>query len=74
MPLPEKLRNVTQELIVVENDLTATQTAIDALPATPLEADLPDIVAIVASLKSITDGLLTQVQEFISLVSKTRVN
>lgn len=60
MPLPQSARELSA-------DLEDVQTAIDALPSTPLEADLPDIVAIVASLQVITTTIA-------SILATTRIN
>jgi hypothetical protein len=51
----------------VETELESIQTAIDALPGTPLEADLPDIVAVVASLQAI-------VTTIVSTIKSVRIN
>lgn len=75
MPLPRELETVEGDVNDISNTaLPALQTAIAALPATPLEADLPDIVQIVADLKSIVDTLATATSTFISVTKRVRIN
>lgn len=74
MPLPIKSVDLQNETVTIGNDLTAVDTAIAALPATPLEADLPDIVQIVADLNTAAQALRGVVAEILSILTTTRVN
>jgi hypothetical protein len=74
MPLPTSARDLVDDAQVISNDLTAISAAIAALPATPLEADLPDIVQIVADLNSAATAMQGIVAEVLTVLSTTRVN
>jgi hypothetical protein len=74
MPLPRQFKQHLDQLDETESAIGDVQTALDALPATPLEADLPDIVQIVADLKTITSDLNTTLAAFINLIKTVRVN
>lgn len=72
---------LSREFLTVETQLSETGTelgninsSIAALPATPVEADLPDIVAIVASLSETATTLNTLVKDITNLVRTTRIN
>jgi hypothetical protein len=60
MPLPRDARQIRQQVDDVGGRL-------EALPATPLEADLPEIVDIVKDLKEIVNTISI-------ILSTTRIN
>lgn len=74
MPISQGVEEVYGEVIALNGSLTDVQTALDALPATPVEADLPDIVSVVKALKDITASLTAQTAAFIAAVKTTRIN
>lgn len=74
MPLPVTALNLTDEAETINTNLAAVSTAIDALPDPPLEADLPDIVQIVADLNTAAQSLQAIVAEILTVLSTTRVN
>lgn len=74
MALPRDVRLLRNDLTAISSNLSNVQTALENLPAVPLEADLPDIVAIVASLKTVTDDLTTSVDSLVDTLSKVRIN
>lgn len=74
MALPRDVRLLRDDLTAISSNLSNVQTALENLPAVPLEADLPDIVAIVANLKTVTDDLTTSVDNLIATLSKVRIN
>jgi len=74
MALPRDVRLLRDDLTAISSNLSNVQTALENLPAVPLEADLPDIVAIVASLKTVTDDLTTSVDSLVDTLSKVRIN
>lgn len=74
MPLPSLVYGLQADAEVIETNLAAVTTAIAALPATPLEADLPDIVQIVADLNSAAESLRVVVASILTILSTTRVN
>lgn len=74
MALPRDVRLLRDDLTAISSNLSNVQTALENLPAVPLEADLPDIVAIVASLKTVTDDLTTSVDSLVNTLSKVRIN
>lgn len=65
------LQPAAEEIAV---QLEGVSTAIAALPATPLEADLPDIVQIVANLTTQAEALQSIVTQILSVISTTRIN
>lgn len=73
MALPRDFEFRVTELETISSDLTAIDTAIAALPATPVEADLPDIVAIIVNIHAATNTLNTTLTEFIKLLRKVRI-
>lgn len=73
MPLPS-VETFQADAEVVATDLAAVTTAIAALPATPLEADLPDIVQIVADLSTAAAALQGIVSQILVVLSTTRVS
>lgn len=73
MPLPSLDQSIT-EVGDVGTSLAGVTTAIAALPATPLEADLPDIVKIVADLNTAAITLQGVVSQVLTVLSTTRVN
>lgn len=74
MALPYEFEVVASDVNANLLAIVGIQTAIDALPATPLEADLPDIVQIVKDLKDATESLATNLSTFVELIKKVRVN
>lgn len=74
MPLPEAARSLEPDLIVVQGQLEAVATSIAALPATPVEADLPDIVQVVADLADTAAALKVVVDTIANVLATTRVN
>lgn len=74
MPLPQTARMLESDVTEVGTQLTAVATALSALPATPLEADLPDIVQIVADLGTSAEALQSIVAQILTVLSTTRVN
>ena len=74
MALPREITDGIVELETYQADIDSVQTAIDALPATPLEADLPDIVAIIASLKTVTENMNSTLKTALSVINKVRIN
>ena len=74
MPLPRQLETISGDVRAVQDDLDTVQASIDALPATPLEADLPAIVDVVKALREITATLATSTEGFIEVVKTTRIN
>lgn len=73
MPIPS-LDDTIIQVDEVSTDLGAVTTALAALPATPLEADLPDIVAIVSDLNSAATSLQAVVASMLTVLSTTRIN
>lgn len=73
MPLPS-LDNPIADTEAVGTELEAIATAVAALPATPLEADLPDIVQIVADLGTAAASLQIIVSQILTVLSTTRIN
>lgn len=74
MALPRSAKELAAELETVGTSITAVDNAIAALPATPLEADLPDIVQVVADLSAATASLKTIVDTVAVILSTTRIN
>lgn len=74
MPLPSAGRELPAEITSVGNELADIETALGGLPATPLEADLPAIVQIVADLQTATSNLRAAVDKIGAILSTTRVN
>lgn len=74
MPTPRALLDADATLTTAASDLSDVASAIAALPSTPLEADLPDIVAIVASLNTITTTLNETVGTALNAIAKVRIN
>lgn len=74
MPLPHRSLELLADAEVIDTELAAVSTAIAALPATPLEADLPDIVQIVNDLNSAAQSLQVIVAQILGVLSTTRVN
>lgn len=72
MPIPN-LEATIADAETVATDLTAVATAIAALPATPVEADLPDIVQIVADLNMATQTVQSVVAQVLAVISTTRI-
>lgn len=72
MPIPSLDTPIT-DVDQAGVDLGAITTALAALPGTPLEADLPDIVAIVASLNAVAATLQGVVSQVLTVLSTTRV-
>lgn len=74
MPLPILATDLINEAETVSTNLAAVSTAITALPATPLEADLPDIVQIVADLNTAAQALQVIVAQILTILSTTRIS
>jgi hypothetical protein len=74
MALPKAMEDRIVELEVIDTQIAATETALAALPATPLEADLPDIVTIISDLTVSVKDLGTTLTAFINLIKTVRVN
>lgn len=72
MPLPRNDFDIA--LGDISGELTDLDTAISALPATPVEADLPDIVQIVADLRTTTANLKAVVDSVAVVLKTTRIN
>lgn len=73
MPLPS-LDVPIDQVDDLNTSLGAITAAIAALPATPREVDLPDIVKIVADLTAAAGSLQTIVAQVLIVLSTTRVN
>ena len=73
MPVPS-LDDPITDAETVSTNLTAVSAAIAALPATPLEADLPDIVQIVADLNTAAQAMQVIVAQVLTMISTTRVS
>lgn len=73
MPLPSIALGLQPAAEEIVTDLEAIGTALDALPATPLEADLPDIVQIVKDLKNTSTAIQTIVTQVLGILSTTRI-
>lgn len=73
MPLPTNIKVALEDVATTRTNISNILTAIDALPDPPLEADLPDIVAIVASLQATSDTLAGAVEDLINLIKTTRL-
>ena len=73
MPLPITARNLTDEAQTVNTNLTNISAAIAALPNPPLEADLPDIIQIVADLNSAAQIMQGIVDQVLVVLSTTRI-
>lgn len=74
MPLPNLALDLIIEAETVSTNLEAVSTAIAALPPTPLEADLPDIVQIVADINVAATGLQAIVAQILTILSTTRIS
>lgn len=74
MALPESARDLPDQVTSVGNELADISTAIEALPPTPVEADLPDIVQIVADLTATTSSLQAICTTVATILSTTRIN
>lgn len=74
MPTPLTFSQAETDLAVLGSDLSNISAAIAALPATPLEADLPNIVAIVSSLNTAATTLSNTVANITSAIARTRIN
>lgn len=74
MPLPESARDLPTDVAAVGVELAAVDTALAGLPGTPLEADLPDIVQIVADLSTASTNLQAIVTTITNILSTTRIN
>lgn len=74
MPIPKEARTLIDDVADIETAVTAVDTAIAALPATPLEADLPDIVQIVADISAVAASLRAAVATLTSIVATVRIN
>lgn len=72
MPIPS-LETSIDNAADVATELSAINTAIAALPATPLEADLPDIVQIVDDLNNAATALQGIVTQILTTISTTRI-
>jgi len=73
MPLPS-VDDIITDVEAVNTGLTDVAAALAALPATPLEADLPDIVQIVADLNTAAANLQAVVAQVLTVLSTTRIN
>jgi predicted trehalose synthase len=73
MPLPS-VGDFQTDAEAVGTDLAAVSVAIAGLPATPLEADLPDIVQIVADLSTAAAALQDVVSQILGVLSTTRIS
>lgn len=73
MPFPA-LEDPIADADAVASDLTTITAALDALPATPLEADLPDIVQIVTDLNGAAVAMQAIVAQILTTLSTTRIN
>lgn len=73
MPIPS-LDDPIAEAATLSTEFTAIAAAIAALPATPLEADLPDIVSIVADLNTSTQTMRAIVAQVLTIISTTRIS
>ena len=74
MPMPISASELIADAETLNTDLTAISTAIAALPGTPLEADLPDIVQIVADLNTAAQAMQAIVAQVLTVISTTRIN
>lgn len=74
MPLPFLATTLINEAETVGTNLEAVSTAIAALPATPLEADLPDIVQVVTDLNTAAQTLQGIVAQILTILSTTRIS
>lgn len=74
MPLPEAAKEIPADIAAVQTSIDAVDTAIAGLPATPLEADLPDIVQIISDLSAAATSLRTVVDSIATILATTRVN
>lgn len=72
MPMPQT--DLINELQSIGNELGDVSTAIEALPPTPLEGDLPAIVQIVNDLVTTTGNLKSSVDTIVTILTTTRVN
>lgn len=73
MPIPTSASELSADAETVSTGLSAISDAIAALPATPLEADLPDIVQIVADLATSAAALQAIVDSLITILATTRI-
>lgn len=74
MPLPKAIAEAQSDLVTLEGNITAIEGAITALPATPLEADLPDIVAIITDLQAAANTLNSTVAAALEAIGRVRIN
>lgn len=74
MPLPSTALGLQPAAEEILTGLEGVNTALAALPETPLEADLPDIVQIVADLNTQATALQGIVVQVLAVLSTTRVN
>lgn len=74
MPLPREARELETNLDSVQSQMEGVATSIAALPATPLEADLPDIVQVVADLADTAAALKVVVDTIANVLATTRIN
>lgn len=74
MPMPKSVSELHDQLADVQTQVEAVDTALAALPGTPLEADLPDIVQIVADLTSTTTALKSIVDTIATVIATTRMS
>ena len=74
MPLPKEGRLTRQEIIDMETELAAVDVKLAALPATPVEADLPDIVEIVADIQVVATSLRSAMETMANILATTRIN
>jgi hypothetical protein len=74
MPLPEAANDLPSVTAAIEATLGVVETGLAALPATPVEADLPDIVQIVADLHAAASELRAAMATVATILSTTRVN
>lgn len=74
MALPQATKELPNEVAAVDAELADIDTAIAALPATPVEADLPDIVNIVVAIKAASTNLNSIMNTIVTVLSTTRIN
>lgn len=74
MPIPISAGELIADAEALSTDLDAVSAAISALPATPLEADLPDIVQIVADINTAAQTMQAIVASVLTIISTTRIN
>lgn len=74
MPLPEAARDLPVSLAEAQAMLDAIDTSIAALPPVPVEADLPDIVQVVADVSAAVASLKAIVDTIATILGTTRIN